>query len=118
MIDYEKVDKLVENCKTNYPDIPDYCLWVLACDYYINDSAHPTQDINVDTSNYNSRNPILLATKSNLTITNNSELFYSINEPDNFLSKGYIEIEIESPVVTANIDYITGAPIKPFFKLL
>ena len=30
MIDYEKVDKLVENCKNLYPDIPDYCLWVLS----------------------------------------------------------------------------------------
>ena len=38
MIDYEKVDKLVENCKKIYPDMPDYCLWVLACDYYINES--------------------------------------------------------------------------------
>ena len=37
MVDYEKVDKLVENCKKLYPDIPDYCLWVLACDYYINE---------------------------------------------------------------------------------
>ena len=37
MIDYEKVDKLVENCKKLYPDIPDYCLWVLACDYYIHE---------------------------------------------------------------------------------
>ena len=35
MIDYEKVDKLVENCKKLYPDMPDYVLWVLACDYYI-----------------------------------------------------------------------------------
>ena len=38
MIDYENVDKLVENCKILYPDIPDYCLWVLACDYYFNES--------------------------------------------------------------------------------
>ena len=37
MVDYEKVDKLVENCKKLYPDMPDYVLWVLACDYYIND---------------------------------------------------------------------------------
>ena len=37
MIDYEKVDKLVENCKPLYPDMPDYVLWVLACDYYINE---------------------------------------------------------------------------------
>ena len=37
MVDYEKVDKLVENCKQLYPDMPDYVLWVLACDYYINE---------------------------------------------------------------------------------
>ena len=44
MIDYEKVDKLVENCKNLYPDIPDYCLWVLACDYYINESRDDDDD--------------------------------------------------------------------------
>ena len=40
MIDYEKVDKLVENCKQLYPDMPDYVLWVLACDYYIHDAKN------------------------------------------------------------------------------
>ena len=35
MLDFEKVDKMVENCKKLYPDIPDYCLWVLACDYFL-----------------------------------------------------------------------------------
>ena len=40
MIDYEKVDKLVENCKTLYPDMPDHVLWVLACDYYIHDAKN------------------------------------------------------------------------------
>ncbi len=40
MVDYEKVDKFVENCKKLYPDIPDYCLWVLACDYYINEEKY------------------------------------------------------------------------------
>ena len=39
MIDYEKVDKLVENCKKLYPDMPDYVLWVLACDYYIHEEG-------------------------------------------------------------------------------
>jgi hypothetical protein len=29
MIDYEKVDKLVENCKKLFPDMPDYVLWVM-----------------------------------------------------------------------------------------
>ena len=37
MVVYEKVDKLVENCKQLYPDMPDYVLWVLACGYYINE---------------------------------------------------------------------------------
>ena len=49
MVDYEKVDKLVENCKKLYPDMPDYVLWVLACDYYINeeneDEDEETKDI-------------------------------------------------------------------------
>jgi hypothetical protein len=40
MIDYEKVDKLVENCKQLYPDMPDYVLWVLACDYYIHEAKN------------------------------------------------------------------------------
>ena len=40
MIDYEKVDKLVENCKKLYPDMPDYVLWVLACDYYIHEAKN------------------------------------------------------------------------------
>ena len=45
MIDYEKVDKLVENCKKLYPDMPDYVLWVLACDYYINEE---NEDVDED----------------------------------------------------------------------
>ena len=69
-----------------------------------------TQDINIDTLKYNSGNPILFTSKSNLTITNNSEFFYSINIPENFLSRGYIEIEIESPIVTTNVDYVTTTP--------
>ena len=44
MIDYEKVDKLVENCKKLYPDMPDYVLWVLACDYYIHEENDKDED--------------------------------------------------------------------------
>ncbi len=36
MVDYEKVVILFEKCKQLYPNIPDHCLWALACDYYIN----------------------------------------------------------------------------------
>ena len=45
-IDYEKVDKLVENCKELYPDLPDYVLWVLACDYYIHEEKDDEDDDN------------------------------------------------------------------------
>ncbi len=45
MVDYEKVDKLVENCKMLYPDIPDYCLWVLACDYCINEEKDEKDEV-------------------------------------------------------------------------
>ena len=44
MIDYEKVDKLVENCKKLYPDMEDYILWVLACDYYIHEENDEDED--------------------------------------------------------------------------
>ena len=45
MIDYEKVDKLVENCKKLYPDMPDYVLWVLACDYYTHEEEEDDDEI-------------------------------------------------------------------------
>jgi hypothetical protein len=48
-------------------------------------------------------------------VYNNSELFCNINVPSTFLSQGHIEIELESPVVTAAVDFITGTPLKPFY---
>ena len=44
MVDYEKVDKLVENCERLYPDLPDYVLWVLACDYDIHEDNEDEED--------------------------------------------------------------------------
>ena len=44
MLDFEKVDKMVENCKKLYPDIPNYCLWVLACDYYLKEGKEEDDD--------------------------------------------------------------------------
>ena len=44
MLDFEKVDKMVENCKKLYPDIPDYCLWILACDYYLKEGKEEDDD--------------------------------------------------------------------------
>jgi len=51
MLDYEKVDKMVENCKKLYPDIPDYCLWVLACDYYLKEGKEEEEDDDDETIN-------------------------------------------------------------------
>jgi len=52
MLDFEKVDKMVENCKKLYPDIPDYCLWVLACDYYLKEGKEEEeQDDDEETIN-------------------------------------------------------------------
>ena len=51
MLDYEKVDKMVENCKTLYPDIPNYCLWVLACDCYLKEGKEEDDDDDEETIN-------------------------------------------------------------------
>ena len=37
--------KQINQLKTvKNPDIPDYCLWVLACDYHINESRDDDED--------------------------------------------------------------------------
>jgi len=65
-----------------------------------------SEDIVFDTEKKTSGNPILVTFPgANQSIFNNSELFYNFNVPSTFLSKGYIDIEIESPVVTAAVTY-------------
>jgi len=44
MVDYEKVDKTVEELQKLYPDIPHYILWVMATDYYINEEKLEDDD--------------------------------------------------------------------------
>jgi hypothetical protein len=46
---------------------------------------------------------------------NASEFFYNINVPTNIFSQGYIDMEIEVPSATANIDFITNKPLNTFF---
>jgi hypothetical protein len=73
-----------------------------------------TEDIVFDTIKQTSGNPILVTfATANQVIFNNSELFYNFNVPSSFLSKGYIDIEIESPVVTAAVTF-TGAALLRF----
>ncbi len=43
---------------------------------------------------------LLTFSTTNQTVINGSETFYNFNVPRAFLSKGYIEIEIEAPIVT------------------
>jgi hypothetical protein len=74
-----------------------------------------TEDINLDSGKLNTGNPILITTRANTMVYNNSELFCNINVPSTFLSQGHIEIKLESPVVTAAVDFITRTPLKPFY---
>ncbi len=68
-----------------------------------------SEDKVFDTLKQTSGNPILITLSgTSQTILNNSELFFSFNVPSAFLSKGYIDIEIEAPVVTGNVS-LTGS---------
>ena len=74
-----------------------------------------------DTSKNLNGNPIILSTivhpsaQSNNLIYNASDLFYSVNISSNFLSTGFIELELECPNASANIDFITNTPLKNFY---
>ena len=74
-----------------------------------------TEDTNLDSGKFSTGNPILITTRTNTMVYNNSELFCNINVPSTFLSQGYIEIELESPVVTAAVDFTTSSSLKPFY---
>jgi hypothetical protein len=74
-----------------------------------------TEDTNLDTNKFNTGNPILITTRANTMVYNNSEIFCNINVPSTFLSQGYIEIELESPIVTAAVDFTTSGSLRPFY---
>ena len=66
-----------------------------------------------------------MATRSTVGATNvlynASEFFYNINVPTNIFSQGYIDIELECPLATTNIDFLTSIgfltskPLSTFF---
>ena len=80
-----------------------------------------TQDKVFDTKKFLSGNPILFSmalssvTNTLNTLYNATDLFCNINIPSNFLSNGYIDIELECPSQTsAAIDNITSSPLSNF----
>jgi hypothetical protein len=70
---------------------------------------------------YLNGNPILIsmATQPTLGSTNvlynASEFFYNVNVPTNFFSNGFVDIELEIPSASANIDFLTNKPLSTFF---
>ena len=80
-----------------------------------------SQDKTCDTKKFLNGNPILLSMATNTllgsthVLYNASEFFHNLNVPTNILSQGYIDMELEVPAATANIDFITGKPLNTFF---
>ena len=73
-----------------------------------------TEDSVFDTVKNTSGNPMIVTFPgANQTIINGSEFFYNLNVPTSFLSRGYIDVEVESPVVTANVTF-TGTVLSRF----
>ena len=79
----------------------------------------PTNDKALDTKKFNRGSPVLAVFKgTDQTILNCSEFFCNLNVPINFLQNGYIDVQLESPIVAANIDFFTGTPLNKFFLSL
>jgi hypothetical protein len=75
-----------------------------------------TNDKALDSKLFLRGNPVIAVFKGTDTlILNCSEFFYNLNVPSNFLQLGYIDVQIESPVVAGNVDFITGFPLSKFF---
>ena len=76
-----------------------------------------TEDKVFDSKKGINGNPILfslglVSAASSLSILSNGyDMFYSLSIPSNFLSKGFIEMELEVPSqITTAINYISGLP--------
>ena len=48
-------------------------------------------------------------------ISNGNDLFYSLSIPSNFLSRGYIEMELEVPTQTTTAINFTGTSLSSFY---
>ena len=75
-----------------------------------------TNDKALDSKLFLRGNPVIAVFKGTDTLISNcSEFFYNLNVPSNFLQLGYIDVQVESPVVTGNVDFITNFPLSKFF---
>jgi hypothetical protein len=84
-----------------------------------------TEDKTFDTKKGINGNPILCAVGFGTTvgvfstISNGGDLFYSLSIPSNFLSRGFIEMELEVPAqTTASISFIASALLTFFLSLI
>ena len=77
-----------------------------------------TEDKHYDSLKGVTGNPTLLQTvvTASTTILNNSQDFFNIKIPQNFLSKQFIEVEMEVPNTTGNIDF-TNAQFRNSFNI-
>jgi len=113
--------KLSQNarCVVETCNVPSFAN--LAGKYVLLRLVTSTQDKACDTKKFLNGNPILvsLATQSTIGSTNvlynASEFFYNINVPTNIFSQGYIDMELECPSASANIDFLTNKPLNTFF---
>ena len=115
--------KLSQNarCVVETCNIPSFTN--LAGKYVLLRLVTSTQDKACDTKKFLNGNPILvsMATQttvgSNNVLYNTSEFFYNINVPTNIFSQGYIDMELECPSASANIDFLTNKPLSTFFTM-
>ncbi len=83
-----------------------------------------TEDKVFDTKKGVTGNPILCSLGLGTTvgtfssISNGNELFYSLSIPSNFLSKGYIEMELEVPAQTTTAINFLGTALLTFYLSL
>ena len=113
--------KLSQNarCVVETCNVPSFAN--LAGKYILLRMVVSSQDKTCDTKKFLNGNPILISMATNAllgstnVLYNCSEFFYNLNVPTNILSQGYIDMELEVPAASANIDFITNKPLSTFF---
>ena len=82
-----------------------------------------TEDNVFDTKKGINGNPILCSLGLSSSggainnISNGNDLFYSLSVPSNFLSRGYIEMELEVPTQTTSAINFTGTSLSSFILI-